>query len=374
MRLFILLLSCATLALGYPNFGYYPPSRLGYEHSEDDLPDTAEKKKGPLSRGNLVQELTKLKAFRLLEFLTYSGLIQTLADETAGPFTILAPTNEAFNYLLKCPWLEENLFENKTIVTDNLEYHVIAGEVLSTQLTNDLLAPSLATYKGNPVNLRANVYVKKGLFKKGKVYTIEGRRVVKADVRATNGVIHVIDGFLYPVPRRSIGGLLADHEVSPGMTTLESALIAADLNTVLDGPGPFTLFAPSNFAFSKLPPAELAGLLADKAKLTEVLKYHVAPGTYYSLGLGLTQTIPTLQGQNLTVHEIPYFDRLEVNGNRVVDKDLAVANGVVHLIDTVLMPPVEGAIPTRGRHALREIERAIVNSHEHGVELDFEKL
>merc|ERR1719353_2334548 len=128
---------------------------------------------------------------------------------------------------------------------------------------------------------------------------------------------------------------------SSDLSTLVTALKAGDLVAALQGKGPFTVFAPSNAAFAKLPKATLESLLEpkNKGKLVGILTYHVVSGAaVYSKDLKPTQNVKTLQGDDVLVTSSSAG--VLINGNsRVIAADIAATNGVVHIIDTVLMPP-----------------------------------
>jgi uncharacterized surface protein with fasciclin (FAS1) repeats len=118
-------------------------------------------------------------------------------------------------------------------------------------------------------------------------------------------------------------------------TTLVAAVKAAGLVETLSGKGPFTVFAPNDAAFAKLPKGTVEGLLKDKAKLTAVLTYHVVPGKVMSSDLKNGMMVKTVQGENLTINTTmgPM-----VNDAKIVQADIVTKNGVIHAIDTVLMP------------------------------------
>ena len=116
--------------------------------------------------------------------------------------------------------------------------------------------------------------------------------------------------------------------------TLVTAVKAAGLVDTLKGPGPFTVFAPTNAAFAKVPKAKLDALLADKAALTKVLTYHVVPGKVMAADVK-TGKVKTVEGQELTVTT---KGGVMVDNAKVVATDVAASNGVIHAIDTVLMP------------------------------------
>merc|ERR1719183_1233738 len=149
-------------------------------------------------------------------------------------------------------------------------------------------------------------------------------------------------------PSKDIVQLAVDTNT---LSTLVTALKAGDLVGALQGKGPFTVFAPSNAAFAKLPKATLASLLnpTNKGKLVDILTYHVVSGAaVYSKDLKPTQSVKTLQGQNVLVKKSS--DGVTINGNsKVIAADIAATNGVVHMIDTVLMPPAPTITPTTSR-------------------------
>jgi uncharacterized surface protein with fasciclin (FAS1) repeats len=128
---------------------------------------------------------------------------------------------------------------------------------------------------------------------------------------------------------------IVDTAVSAGnFKTLVTAVTAAGLVDTLKGPGPFTVFAPTDAAFAKIPKADLDALLKDKAALTKVLTYHVVPGKVMAKDIK-AGSVKTVQGGNLT---LATMGGVTVNGAKVVAADVATSNGVIHAIDTVIMP------------------------------------
>ncbi len=128
---------------------------------------------------------------------------------------------------------------------------------------------------------------------------------------------------------------IVDTAVKAGsFKTLVAAVQAAGLVDTLKGPGPFTVFAPSDEAFAKIPKATLDALLADKAALTKVLTYHVVPGKVMAKDVKAGM-VKTVQGQELKLSTSP---GVMVDQSKVVATDVAASNGVIHVIDTVLMP------------------------------------
>jgi uncharacterized surface protein with fasciclin (FAS1) repeats len=128
---------------------------------------------------------------------------------------------------------------------------------------------------------------------------------------------------------------IVDTAVKAGnFKTLVTAVQAAGLVDTLKGPGPFTVFAPTDEAFAKVPKATLDALLKDKAALTKVLTYHVVPGKVMAKDVK-AGNVKTVQGQDIT---LATMGGVTVNGAKVVAADVAASNGVIHAIDTVIMP------------------------------------
>lgn len=130
---------------------------------------------------------------------------------------------------------------------------------------------------------------------------------------------------------------IVDTAVAAGnFKTLATALQAAGLVETLKGPGPFTVFAPTDAAFAKIPKADLDALLANKAKLTKVLTYHVVPGKVMAADVK-TGPVKTVEGSMI---QISTTGGVKVNNANVVKTDIGADNGVIHVIDTVIMPPM----------------------------------
>lgn len=129
---------------------------------------------------------------------------------------------------------------------------------------------------------------------------------------------------------------IVDTAVAAGnFKTLATALGAAGLVDTLKGKGPFTVFAPTDEAFAKIPKADLDALLKDKAKLTAVLTYHVVSGKVMAADVKAGQ-VKTVQGSNITVST--GYGAVSINNAKVVKTDIVADNGVIHVIDTVIMP------------------------------------
>ena len=138
-------------------------------------------------------------------------------------------------------------------------------------------------------------------------------------------------------PAANSGDLLAEIQANPQLKTLATAIQAAGLEQTLQNAGPYTIFAPSDQAFASLPPATLQALLANPATLGKILSYHVAEGSLTATNLSSATSIPTLEGQPITVSTNGGAVSLDKKA-RVLTSDLETSNGVIHVIDQVLVP------------------------------------
>jgi len=253
-----------------------------------------------------------------------AGLVDTLKGE--GPFTVFAPTDDAFAKL-PAGTVEELLKpENKQKLTDILLYHVVSGKVMAADVTK---LTSATTVLGKDVAVKVDM---------GNVY-INDAKVIITDIETSNGVIHVIDTVLLP-PAEEAMQTIVDIAVADGrFTTLVAALKAAGLVETLSGEGPFTVFAPTDDAFAKLPAGTVESLLKPEnlEQLKNILLYHVVSGKVMAADVvGLTSA-PTVLGQDIkiTVKDGKVYLNDTV---QVIITDIEASNGVIHVIDAVLLP------------------------------------
>ena len=278
----------------------------------------------------------------LVAALKAADLVEILAGE--GPFTVFAPTDEAFAALPEGTL--ENLLkpENKEKLGKILTYHVVAGGLMSTDLTSG----EVETVEGNSVKV---------VIGEDKSVKVNDANVVKADIAADNGVIHVIDRVILPPDMLTATGeetsessemmeteakqqtIVDIASSAESFKTLVTALKAADLVEILAGKGPFTVFAPTDEAFAALPEGTLEDLLKpeSKKKLAKILTYHVVTGDLMSTDL-TSGEVKTVQGSsvNLVIGE---DESVKVNDANVVTADIEASNGVIHVIDQVILPP-----------------------------------
>lgn len=250
----------------------------------------------------------------LTSALTAAGLVSTLNG--TGPFTVFAPVNSAFAALPAD--VVERLLDagNREILTKVLTFHVVPGRITASQLQD---GQTLTTVEGTllPVTVASGVV------------TVGGARVTTADVNASNGVVHLIDGVL-------LGSLdIVDQAVVRGLSALVSAATTAGLVSALRG-GSLTVFAPTNAAFAAIP----GGPPTTPAELTPVLQLHVVGSRALSSQLTEGQQLPTLlTGVSLTVG-LTNGVRVTgpTNSAAVSTADIVAKNGVIHVVDTVLLP------------------------------------
>lgn len=273
------------------------------------------------------QDLVKVAAgagqFKtLLAAAKAAGLADTLA--TKGPFTIFAPTDAAFAALGEDTLAELLKPENKDKLAGILKYHVVAGTMPAAKV---VAAKELESLQGSPL----------AIVVEGKKVTVAGANVVKTDVMASNGVIHVIDAVVLPPAQPNIVEVAAKAGT---FGTLLAAAKAAGLAETLAEGGPFTVFAPTDAAFAKLGKDTIAELLKpeNKAKLAGILKHHVVAGTVEAAAAVKLTEAKAIDGSTLALKYDGKTKTLTVDGAKVVATDVMASNGVVHVIDTVIVP------------------------------------
>jgi uncharacterized surface protein with fasciclin (FAS1) repeats len=261
--------------------------------------------------------------------VTAAGLVDALSAD--GPLTVFAPIDDAFATLLEAlGYTAEELLAYPGL-TDILLYHVVGAQALSTDLTD---GQEVTTLLGQDVLVTIN---ENGVF-------INQSQVTVADITADNGVVHVIDAVLVPEPvvTTTVVDIIVESDVH---TMLEDALIATDLIGVLSGEGPFTVFAPTDEAHEALMAAlgiTLEELLAYEG-LSDVLLYHVVEAQALSTDLSDGQEITTLLGADVQVTITG--EGVFINQAQVIVADLIADNGVVHVIDAVMLPEEEEELP-----------------------------
>jgi len=255
-----------------------------------------------------------------------AGLVDTLKGE--GPFTVFAPTDDAFAKL-PAGTVEDLLKpENLETLKNILLYHVVGGKVM---------AADVIKLDGQKVDTALEGEQAMISVKDGKVYLNDNVQVIITDVETSNGVIHVLDAVLLPPEKLSD---IVDTAVSDGrFTTLVAAVQAAGLVETLKGEGPFTVFAPTDEAFAKLPAGTVENLLKPEnlETLKSILLYHVVSGKVMAEDVTMLESAMTVQGESVSIKED--MGNVMIDDAKVILPDVETSNGVIHVIDSVLLPP-----------------------------------
>jgi uncharacterized surface protein with fasciclin (FAS1) repeats len=293
----------------------------------------------PAATADIVDTAVAAGSFTtLVAAVEAAGLVETLKGE--GPFTVFAPTDDAFAAIPK-ETLDALLADPSGDLTQILLYHVVPGKVMAADVTDGLEA---ATVQGAPVNFT----IADGVVK------INDATIVTTDIEASNGVIHVIDAVIMPPADEAAAateapaeeaaapvGDIVDTAIAAGsFTTLVAAVEAAGLVETLKGEGPFTVFAPTDDAFAAIPAETLTALLADPSgDLTQILLYHVVPGKVMAADVTDGLEAATVQGAPVTFSIADGV--VKINDATIVTTDIETSNGVIHVIDAVIMPPAQ---------------------------------
>ncbi len=291
----------------------------------------------------------------LLTACKEAGLVSALSGP--GPYTVFAPTDAAFGKI------DSNTLglllkpENRAKLQTILKYHVVSGQLSTADL---ITSRGLTTLSGQRVDLAVQ---SGGL-------SVDSSKIVQGDIKCTNGVIHVIDSVIMPEFKN-----VAEIATAAKFNTLVAAVKAAGLLEVVAGPGPITVFAPTDQAFAKLPKGTVESLLKpeNRQQLVGILKYHVVPGRVYADQALRAQSAKTAQGKALN---FGLKDGVfKVNESQLQKVNIEASNGVIHVIDSVLLPPKanNSRVGSLESESTRLIELAIdkgvplFNRGEHGA-------
>jgi uncharacterized surface protein with fasciclin (FAS1) repeats len=274
-----------------------------------------------------------------VEFASDNGdLVNLLASP--GTLTVFAPTNAAFDALAVeltgtpgATGADLLTTANKPLLRSVLQYHVLTTTVKAAGIPF-----------GKPITSAEGSVFK---IDSGSPPTItDGRnrlsKITATDIEASNGVVHLIDKVILPADKNIVQTAQALAAGSPGeFGILVEAVVAADLATTLSGPGPFTVFAPTDAAFAALL-AELgvtkSALLADKPLLTKVLTYHVVSGRVFKADVPVGARIGTVQTGTFSISAALEITDARSRTSKIVGTDTLTSNGVIHVIDKVLLP------------------------------------
>jgi uncharacterized surface protein with fasciclin (FAS1) repeats len=269
----------------------------------------------------------------LVAAIEAAGLTSALSG--AGPYTVFAPTNDAFAALLtELGVTQQALLADTATLAAVLQYHVLGSRVASA-----------AVQVGKPITPLAGGYFKATSGTSGLGFQ-DGRnragRITQVDIIGSNGVIHVLDKVMLPANQTVVGVA----QSLPDFSILVEAVVAANLVDTLSAAGPFTVFAPTNAAFAALL-TELGvtkeALLADTALLGSVLTYHVVSGLVLAADVPFATPIATVETGTFTVaNTLVVTDERSRTAN-ITATDVFASNGVIHVLDRVILPAASTA-------------------------------
>ena len=264
----------------------------------------------------------------LVSALQAAGLDQNL-DKEDRTFTVFAPKNSAFSSIET-----GDLTGNSSLLEKVLKYHVVVGQEITSGDISDGETQTVETFEGKDLTISKN----------GGTVTVNGATVTTADVQASNGVVHLIDGVLL---KRA--NAVERASISPNFSILTDLVEEEGLANTLSGPGPdgedgLTVFAPTDQAFLNALDSDDSGEIENDEvpdDAGDILKYHVLDDVFFAGDVPTSETdVPTLEGSNATV--VRSGSDVTINPNddnaSVVAPNVDVSNGVIHGIDTVLIP------------------------------------
>ncbi|XP_012693408.1 periostin, osteoblast specific factor b [Clupea harengus] len=268
---------------------------------------------------NVYGTLGLVKAVTTQDYSDRSQLREEI--EGTGSYTFFAPSNEAWDLLE--PEIRSSLVSNVNIELYNaLHYHMVNKRLLTKDLKNGMTVDSMY----NDLSLQINHYP-------NGIVTVNCARIIHGNQVATNGVVHVIDRVVTAVGRTIQDVIETDDDLSSLMT----AASASGLLDKLGEPGHYTMFAPTNDAFDKINSEILERIMGDKNALQALLNFHLLNTVQCAEAIMSGASYETLEGHNIEIG--CNGDSLTVNGVKMVlKKDIVTTNGVIHLIDEVLMP------------------------------------
>lgn len=298
--------------------------------SDNDTPAT------PTTTGGATQPITQvaeLQGFNaLLAAAAKAGLAPALAAPDAN-LTVFAPTDAAFNSLAQTLGYDDAgamvAALPEATLRDILSYHVLPDTLTATELVANPQSTQATLYQldGQPTTLAVDT--SGGVSLTDAVLTEAS--VTAADVSANNGVIHAIDKVLVPP---GVLNIVQMAQLNPALSSLVDAVLAADLQDALSGPGPLTVFAPTNAAFAAAP----TGL--STTQLATVLTYHVLGDEVRAADIPFGTPVTTLANQDITIQAgtPPTISDTTAMPAAIGATDIRASNGVIHLIDKVLIP------------------------------------
>lgn len=265
--------------------------------------------------------------------LDLANLTDTLDSDIE--YTILAPTNNAFNSLPEA--LLTELDDNPLRLAEVLTYHVILGRITAEELAEQRF---IETVQGQTLYI-TNV---------AGGQTVNGQTVLlEADIEASNGLVHIVDRVLLPTTYETEATVNIAEIIGQRaeFSTMLAAVLAAGYGTEFQAPGQYTLLAPTNQAFANLPEGELDRLLANPDAMREVILYHTLPGVFTEGDINAATSLATIAGPPIIIEDQPFSSEVLLNGTADLQlTNLQANNGIVHQVNQVLLPPVPQAVPS----------------------------
>jgi transforming growth factor-beta-induced protein len=291
----------------------------------------------------------------LVSLVVAADLDDALQGE--GEFTVFAPTDEAFAKLPRETVKSLLESKNREQLANILKYHVLPREISVSKRAPSHPLKSAPTLSGEKVRFERS----------GSKVKVNDANIVIRNIRCSNGIIHVIDAVLMPPEKEnSIVGVAAK---AGKFKTLLAAAEAAGLAEVLAGDGPLTVFAPTDEAFQALPKGKIENLLKPKNReeLANLLKYHVVKGSVTAQQAVKAGSVTTLVKKKVSISIRD--GRIVINDSNVISNDLKTSNGIIHVIDRVLMPSEK----TSKFSTSTSEERLVTNSDEITFTADWRK-
>lgn len=268
------------------------------------------------SSATLLEVAKKLNGNKFEKLLSSAGLTDMLSG--TGPFTLFVPSDDAFKQLPK--GVLKKIKQDKDLLKSVMRYHILSWKLYDREFSNE---QRIVTLNDN-MKIKINFY--------GDTMTVDGSKVLHRNQNASNGLIHVIDRFLYQLPSQNALQFLASHQE---FTRYVNLFFPVGLDDLLKD-GPHTIFAPTNEAFDEIPKVLLVKLIQDREKLIEALKYSMVKGTRFKAGIR-NGSMATIEGRFIEVSSKSGQMMLD---DTVLDRpDIPVVNGVIHVVSRVLLPP-----------------------------------
>jgi len=282
-------------------------------------------------------ELPVVTLSEMLEHINATELLDAIESITMaeyleqGNFTIFAPINGIFGDFSPIQSNEANvvvvtpgLVELAKELEETIMAHIVPNHMKTTYMEDEEILPTLS--QGN--NIRINIYELPT-----PVVTANCMRVIDGDNVASNGVVHVVDGLLKPV-KDSIASLISKH---PDLSMFKTVLGQTGLVAILKKEGDFTMFVPSNSAFDRMNPIDKEKLLSGQQCVTDIVRHHLVNNVICSDALSGELSVVNILNHRLNVKRNP-DEKLFVDGAQVLETDVMATNGVIHIIDDLLIP------------------------------------